>query len=146
MKTFLTILALAFALFVPVTQAGTNGVMTCSVNVQYTLNNVVKYQYARDFNVSAQTPYIEDLSTATRLGAFWSSLVYEQGIPVITVFFDRDVSTFNYVNFDTTMKMLNPSAGQKQVGGNTFIATVPSATGGSSQKHSTEYELTCRKV
>lgn len=141
-KMMIVLMTLALMSVSMCVRAGTNDVMACSVTVTNKSNDVLRFQYIRDFNVSVQQNYFEDLSTSLRQGSFAASLSYDGNVPVVTVSFDRDVSALNYAAFDVDMAMMNPSNGQTQKGGNSFYMSIPSV---GSTHYRTDYELTCHK-
>ena len=142
MRKILTLITLAAALICASAWAGNRDVLDCSIQVQYSMNGQLRYQLDRDFQLSEAVPYREDLSTATRFGELSASLAFDNGVPVVKVFFDRDISVFSYVSFDADMAMHNLSDGQSQTGGYSFVT---SQLNGTSGHHRTDYVLNCGK-
>lgn len=141
MKKLFSLLTIAIALSanLSTSSAASAQVISCSVSVSYAFNETPRFIYARDFDVSLETAYDEDLSSRFRFGAFNASVAFENSAPVVSIFFDRDVSAFNEVSFTTRLKIRDRV--ETTFGGNEFRTSAP----GSAGAHKTDYKLTCKK-
>jgi hypothetical protein len=116
--------------------------VACSINVEYTLNNAVRLSYVKDFVVSVDAPFSDDFSNAIRFRFFDAFLTVEDGLPVVGISFDADVSVFNAVAFDTTFKLRDQSHPATTSGRSGFFSSAPGAAG----SHRTTYTLTCERA
>ncbi len=115
--------------------------LTCSVAVDYSLDNVSELSYTRDFAVSAAAPFAEDFSTATRSRTFNASVTLVDGVPQVAISFFADVSVFNAVAFDATLKVRDRN-GDATSGDSQFVSSATGAAGA----HRTTYTLDCRRA
>jgi hypothetical protein len=114
----------------------------CSVTVEYSLNNVLRLSYQKDFVVAVDAPFSDDFSTATRFRFFDAFLTVEDGVPLVSIAFDADVSVFNAVAFGAELKVTDPRHGSSTSGNSGFFTSVPGAAG----SHRTAYTLTCQRA
>lgn len=140
LKLLVAIAGLCFAL--AANASVNNDTIACSVAVSYSLNGTERLRYDRDFVVGVNSPYDEDLSTRFRFGFFNASVVIENSTPVVSINFDRDVSVFNEVFFNASLKVRDRRNGDKTSGSNQFNTSTPSTAG----SHKTDYTLTCKRV
>lgn len=140
LSTMIMIVTAAVFCDSPVSAGTRHDIMSCSISVDYAHNEINRFSYDRDFDVSANAPYNEDIGTRLRFGAFSATMAVENSVPVVSIFFDRDVSAFNEVSFNAKM----PLTGRvdSMAGGNEFRTSAPSSAGA----HKTEYILTCKKA
>ena len=138
----LTTLALAAVTAPSLGSAAQIDPMLCSVNVDYSINNVSRLSYVKDFVVSADAPFSDDFSSATRFRFFDAYLTVEAGDPVVTIVFDADVSVFNTVDFTANLKVKNENKGDTISGDSGFFTSVPGAAGA----HKTRYTLSCQRT
>jgi hypothetical protein len=124
------------------TNASELDAMACSVSVDYRLNNISRLTYAKDFEVSAATPFADNFGNAFRFRFFDASMTVEAGIPVVSIVFDADVSVFNAVDFGASLKVRDESNGETISGNNAFFSSVAGAAGA----HRTNYTLTCKRA
>ena len=115
--------------------------MECSVAVNFT-SSAGSLTYAKVFEVSPAAPFSDDFSTRTRFKFFDATVAIESGIPVVSIFFDADVSVFNAVSFEASLKVRDQSNGETTSGNNGFYSSIPGA-GGSNR---TDYTLSCKRA
>ena len=117
-------------------------VMACDVQVTYSLNNVPSLSYAMSFQVAPDAPFSDDFSTATRFRFFDATMTVEDGVPVVSIVFDADVSVFNTVDFGASLKVRDRNKGETTSGNNSFFSSLPGVAGA----HRTEYTLSCQRA
>ena len=132
-------LALSMTAIGTATASGVPDAMNCSVTVTYALSGVPRLAYTKDFTVTTATRFSDDFSTATRIRWFDASLALDNGTPVVAMHFDADVSPFNAVSFDASLRVKDERHGETSSGSNSFYSSVPGAAGA----HKTDYALTC---
>ena len=116
--------------------------MACIVTVNYTLNNVSRLAYTKEFVVGLDAPFTDDFSTATRLRSFDATLSVESGDPVVSATFFADVSTFNGVGFQASLRVRDEAHGETTSGRTYFYSSVAGAAG----THLTTYSMTCERA
>lgn len=116
--------------------AGVNDPITCTVSVTSTLNNTTALVYNQTFTVSTAAAYFDDFSTATRFRFFDASVTVVDGLPVIGISLDADVSVFDTVDFTTSLK-LRDAHGESTSGTNAFFT--------SNRSIRTSYSLSCAR-
>ena len=122
--------------------AAENDPMACVVTVDYSLNNVSRLSYTKAFVVGPEAPFSDDFSTATRLRSFDASLSVESGDPVVSATFFADVSTFNGVGFQASLRVRDEAHGETTSVRNYFYSSVTGAAG----THVTTYSMTCERA
>lgn len=116
--------------------------MACVVTVDYTLNNQSRLSYTKDFVVGVGSPFSDDFSTATRFRFFDARLDDVGGDPVVSFVFDADVSTFNAVQTQGSLKIKDQTHGESTSGVNAFFSSLPGVAGA----HRTTYNITCQRA
>ena len=89
--------------------------MECSVAVNFT-SGAGSLTYAKVFEVSPAAPFSDDFSTLTRFKFFDATVAIESGIPVVSIFFDADVSVFNAVSFEASLKVRDQRTARQHPG------------------------------
>lgn len=115
--------------------------LSCSVSVTYTLNNAALLTYERSFVVGLDAPYAEDFSTPTRFRTFDAAVSIDGGDPVVAISFDADVSVFNAVAFDASLRVRGRT-GSSTSGQSAFFSSATGAAG----SHRTGYTLSCARA
>lgn len=115
--------------------------MACSVSIAYSLNGVDRMSYVREFTVSPDAPFSDDASTFLRFKWFDASMTRENGVPVVSISFFGEVSTFNAVDLATSLKVKDESHGETTENNTTFFSGI-----GVVGTHNTRYALTCMRA
>lgn len=110
--------------------------LACTVSVTTTLNGTTALVYNQQFSVSTTAAYFEDFSTATRFRFFDASVTIENGLPVVAISLDADVSVFDTVDFTASVKVRD-AHGETTSGTNAFFT--------SNRAIRTAYTLTCAR-
>lgn len=143
--TFRLLAACAAAACLSVPTLASAGVtsVSCSVSVDYLLNNNVGHAYRKDFVVSDESPYFDDFSSATRVREFSASVSKNGGDSVVTIDYFNDVGVFTSMSFNTSLTVNGGGNVGRSTSGNqsTFVS---SSTGGAT--HTIRYSLTCNRI
>jgi hypothetical protein len=122
------------------------GVLTCAVTVDYVLTaqdgtpiDTETYEHA--FIIQPGVSFEDDFSTPTRVKLFTASVQQGQNRAVVTITYFNDVSTFNSVEFNTQMAIVNGQTGESTSGSQTFSTSSAPLSG----HYTTSYDLTCRR-
>lgn len=121
--------------------AASDDALACSVAVNFTSSSG-SLTYAKVFEVSPTAPFSDDFSTQVRFKFFDASMAVESGIPVVKINFDADVSVFNAVTFEASLKVRDASTGETISGSNGFYSSIPGAGGA----NLTKYTLACKRA
>ena len=117
-------------------------VMACDVEITYSLNSVPSLTYVMSFQVAPDAPFSDDFSSATRFRFFDATMTVEAGDPVVSIRFDADVSVFNAVDFNASLKVRDRNKPETASGSNSFFSSLTGVAGA----HRTEYTLTCQRA
>ena len=132
----------AVGVAVPVAASASKAdVMACSVSVVYSLNNVDRMTYVKDFEVDPETPFSDDASTFFRIKWFDASMTRLSGDAVVSISFFGEVSTFNQVDIATSLKVKDESHGETTESNTSFYSGI-----GVIGSHNTRYSLTCKSA
>lgn len=137
MKSFLMAGLAAAALAQPAQAAVLSA--TCTVTVNYSLNNNLVEGYSREFTVAEGATYTHDFSTPTRQKIFSATLQRDGARSVLAIDYFNDVGTFNAISVDTSVKLLRPGAAEATAGRQGFYTST-----GVVGNHITDYTLSCR--
>jgi hypothetical protein len=125
-----------------IANAASDDALACSVAVNFT-SSVGSLTYAKVFEVSPTAPFSDDFSTPPfRFKFFDASMAVESGIPVVKINLDADVSVFNAVSLEASLKVRDASNGETISGNNGFYSSIP----GSGGANVTKYTLSCKRV
>jgi hypothetical protein len=113
---------------------------SCSVTVNYLLNNNLLEPYTRDFVVEQGTDFVDDFSTPTRQKVFSARASKEAGKPTVTMNYFNDVGVFTAIMVDTSVP-LKSGAQTASAGRHTFSTSL-----GVSGNHLTTYSLSCQRL
>lgn len=116
--------------------------VSCSVAVDYLVNNVLSESYRRDFVVQPGVGFTDDFSTNLRQKVFNASTAREAGNIAVAIDYFSDVSTFDSVSFNTRLTIHRGRAIETTSGSNTFSSSQAAQPG----NHTTNYTLTCRQL
>jgi hypothetical protein len=105
-------------------------------------SSVGSLTYAKVFEVSPTVPFSDDFSTLVRFKFFDALMAVESGIPVVKINFDADVSVFNAVSFEASLKVRDASNGETISGNNGFYSSISGAGGA----NVTKYTLSCKRA
>lgn len=122
-------------------RAAVTDTMACNVQVTYTLNNTTLLSYVKDFQVGVDAPFSDDFSSAIRFRFFDAFLTIDNGLPVVSIAFDADVSVFNAVAFGDSLP-IHDHHGETRSGNSAFFSSSPFSNG----SHRTSYTLTCARA
>ena len=137
MKSFLAAALAAATLALPAQAAVMSA--TCTVTVNYSLNNTLVEGYSREFSVAEGATYTHDFSTPTRQKVFTATLLRDGPRSVLSIDYFNDVGTFNAISVDTSVRMLRPGALEATSGRQGFYTST-----GVVGNHITDYSLSCR--
>ena len=114
--------------------------VSCSVTLDYLLNDVVRASYQRDFIITPGVVFQDDFSTATRFRYLDASTRLEPDNKTTTVSFSyyNDVGVFEAVDFTTDLKVRDDRVPQTTSGTHTYWSSV-----GVAGSHTTDYNFTC---
>jgi len=116
--------------------------VSCSVSVDYQVNNAPVETYAKDFVVQPGTGFTDDFSTNLRAKFFNASVAKEGGNIVVSIDYFSDVSVFDSISFNTRLTMHGGRGIETTSGGNTFSSSQAAQPG----NHTTSYTLSCKRV
>jgi hypothetical protein len=142
-KTLSALLAcLALTLAAPARAASGETInVSCSVAVDYLLNNVVAEPYRKTFNLSPGAGLVDDFSTPLRFKRFTASVAREAGNLVVAIDYFNDVGVFHNIAFNTKLVIHNNQGIESTAGSNTFSTSL-----GVVGNHTTNHTLTCRRA
>jgi hypothetical protein len=120
--------------------------LTCAVTVDYVLTaqdgEVIDTEtYHNAFIVAPGADFQDDFSTPTRTKLFTASMQQGENRAVVTITYFNDVSTFNSVEFNAQMAILNGQTAETTSGSQTFSTSTAPLSG----HYTTSYELSCRR-
>jgi len=120
--------------------------LSCSVTVDYVLTaqdgTVIDTEsYQNMFVLQPGADFEDDFSTPTRFKLFTASMQQGPNRAVVTISYFNDVSTFNSVDFDSQMSLLNGQATESLSGAQTFSTSTAPLSG----HYTTTYALTCQR-
>lgn len=115
--------------------------VSCSVDVNYLLNDVVRAPYHKDFVVIPGETFEDDFSTFTRFKIFDAStrLEADNKTTTVSISYYNDVGVFEAVDFNTELKLRNDKAPESTSGTSTYWSSL-----GVAGSHTTSYVLTCQ--
>ena len=139
-------LMLSFTSASGVAAAAAPRALTCSVTIDYVLTAqdgtpIDTESYQNAFIVAPGAAFEDDFSTPTRTKLFTASMQQGQNRAVVTITYFNDVSTFNSVEFNTQMAIINGQTAETASGSQTFSTSTDPLSG----HYTTSYELTCRR-
>ena len=145
----MTISARAIAIAVtllPLSVPSLAGALTCSVTVEYVLTSqdgqvIDTETYESAFAIRPGMDFEDDFSTPTRFKLFTASMQQGQDKAVVKITYFNDVSTFNSVEFNTQMVLVNGQSTESTSGAQTFSTSSEPLSG----HYSTSYQLSCRR-
>jgi hypothetical protein len=138
------LVALAAAIFVAPINANAEDVrnVSCSVDVDFLFNNLLRATYQRDFVVSPGVDYDEDISTATRFGFFNASTSLQADKSyVVTITYDYDVGVFDWVDLRTELTLRQDRLAETNQGSHRYFTSQ-----GAAGERTTNWTLTCTRV
>ena len=120
--------------------------LSCSVTVDYVLTaqdgTVIDTEsYQNMFVLQPGADFEDDFSTPTRFKLFTASMQQGPNRAVVTISYFNDVSTFNTVEFNTQLSLLNGQATESLAGAQAFSTSTAPLSG----HYTTTYALTCRR-
>jgi NAD(P)-dependent dehydrogenase (short-subunit alcohol dehydrogenase family) len=116
--------------------------VSCSVSVDYQVNNAPVEAYTKDFIVQPGAAFEDDFSTNLRAKFFNASVAKEGGNIVVSIDYFSDVSVFDSISFNTRLTMHGGRGIETTSGGNTFSSSQAAQPG----NHTTNYTLTCKRT
>jgi hypothetical protein len=126
---------MALAIAAPMSANAASQKIACHVSVSYGINGNVQETYTKDFSVAPGADFSQDFSTNLRTKDFFASTANN----VVTIRYFNDVGTFDTVDFTTNLTL---QEGRGTVSGaHNFDTTV-----GSSGRHTTNYDLSCKRL
>lgn len=111
----------------------------CTVQIDYTVNGTVVETYANSFTLTRNGVFLDDISTPTREKLFRATLT--RAGDGLTVFIDyfSDVSVFNAVNLNASVRLRDGKGLSTDAGSHTFSSSQAVPAG----NHTTSHTLVC---
>lgn len=115
--------------------------VSCSVSVNYLLNNVVRSAYQKDFVIAPGVAFQDDFSTFTRFRFLDASsrLEADGKTTSVSLSYYNDVGVFEAVDFRTELKIHDDKTPETASGTHSYWSSL-----GVAGDHTTSYSLTCR--
>ena len=115
--------------------------ITCSVSIDYLLDNVVRAPYQKSFVINPGVPFSDDFSTFTRFRFLDASTHLEGESTVVTIDYYNDVGVFEAVSLRTKVAVIDDKIDQVSTGSHTYWTEL-----GVAGDHTTNYTLACRRL
>jgi hypothetical protein len=131
---------------IPIYARAASDNLSCSVVIDHTLTQsgtvLATESYQKTFIAQTGVNFVDDFSTNTRTKEFTATTLRQSGKTIVGIGYFNDVGTFNTIQFDTTLTILNDQPTETVSGGQSFFTSLSPLNG----EHRTNYTLTCRRA
>ncbi|MEZ5417213.1 MAG: hypothetical protein R2708_07715 [Vicinamibacterales bacterium] len=141
MTTYLRLLPLAALLSLPAQAQAAPAEAACTVQISYTVNGTTVESYSNSFTLTRDAVFVDDLSTPIRAREFRATLTRTADGLVVFVNYFSDVSTFNAIDLDTSLRLRGAGALVTDSGSHTFSSSQAVPAG----NHTTSHTLVCSR-
>lgn len=138
---FLAVVITSASFAAPINANAALGSVSCSVAIDYSLNNVLIEPYQSDFVAELGVEFLDDFSTVTRFKEFSALTAREGNNIVVSIYYFNDIGVFDALDLSTKLTLHKKGVPESTSGSNTF-----STSQGTAGNHKTNYTLTCTRL